>query len=82
MLQVSHDVALLVARERIDRDLDRMVTECHLCEAGLRQRGWMLRQLCRTACVLGRVLVATGQRLEHLNNAEGQIRLAQAPRVD
>lgn len=83
MLQMSYDVAQLVAQERLDRDFDRVLVGCRLCEAGLRQRGWLARQVCRAVCAVGRGLVATGQRLEQFNHgAHGQIRLARAPRGD
>jgi hypothetical protein len=77
MLQMSHDVAELMAREKLDRDLGRVVVGCRLCEAGLMQRSWLARRLCQALCVGGRGLVSLGQRLERLDGgAQAQTQLA------
>lgn len=67
MLQMSHDVAELMAREKLDRDLDRVLIGCRLCEAGLMQRSWLARQACRALGAAGRGLISVGQQLERLD---------------
>jgi hypothetical protein len=77
VLQMSHDVAQLMAREKLQRDLDRVVAGSRLCEAGLMQRSWLARQVCRALWAAGRGLVVAGQRLEQLDaEARAQTRLA------
>lgn len=76
MLQMSHDVAQLMAREKLDRDLDRVVVGCRLCEAGLIQRSWLARRFCQALCVAGRGLVSLGQRLERLG---GEVQVQTQP---
>jgi hypothetical protein len=53
-----------VVREQIEDRLRAAEARCASHRAGLDQRGWLSRQLCRLIGSLGGMLVVLGRRLE------------------
>ena len=64
MMPPNPDVYREIAEQRMRDCLREVETRRLLHQAGIEQRGWMARLMCRLLGGLGHLLVALGQRLE------------------